>query len=270
MSIGSAAKRQASRVADDPAANKVQKVLQRSPPSRDERWSFSFRFFSETKYFGLDSAKVDKKWTLSVIYRLQELSKLTISGVMEDRDIVEGSMRIHPLNWSGKKVPIKRADLDWIDEEYLSNPDEYPIMQIAVSKAEGRLVGFFDEQNAFQIVLLDPLHNAQPSKFNGYDVQLCKPLGCEMTAVLHAARNAVQRISERACSCSEDLGNSLDWEKCKSGTAIVIPFSDGKLSKDALDLIQMGRAEGYEDIFSAGIDALLYRDGAAQDDGQGA
>jgi len=102
-------------------------------------------------------------------------------------------MRIHNINWSAKSVPIKRSDLNWIDKDYLNNEEEFPIMQIAVSRAEGRLVGFFDEQNAFQIVLLDPLHNAQPSKYNGYKVRLCKPLGCELSTVMHEAKRLWRR-----------------------------------------------------------------------------
>ncbi|WP_416760853.1 hypothetical protein ACNI65_01880 [Roseateles sp. So40a] len=60
------------------------------------------------------------------------------------------------------------------------------MIQIAISKAEGRLIGFFDEEAIFQIVLFDPLHNAQPSKFNDYKVRLSKPLGCEVTAPVAA------------------------------------------------------------------------------------
>lgn len=270
MSIRAAASRQASHLAANPAANKVSKVPERRPPAADERWSFSFRYFSEIEYFGLDSAKIDKKWMLSVIYRLQELSKLTISQVMEERNVVGGTMRIHNIDWGGRSVPIKLADLDWIDKDYLGNPQEYPIMQIAVSKAEGRLVGFFDEQNAFQIVLLDPLHNAQPSRRNGYKVQLCSPLGCEMTAVRHEVHMAIERISARDCSCADDLKGALDWKRRKSGTAMVIPASDGKIVADADALIEMGWAEGYEGIVAAGIEKLLGVNGTGAKSGEAA
>jgi len=194
---------------------------------------------------------------LSVIYRLQELSKLTISEVTENRDIVEGSMRIHNINWSAKSVPIKRSDLNWIDKDYLNNEEEFPIMQIAVSRAEGRLVGFFDEQNAFQIVLLDPLHNAQPSKYNGYKVRLCKPLGCELSTVMHEAKKAVEKIANRECNCSADLEGALDWTNRKFGSALVIPSSDDGIVKEADALIEMELAEGYEQIVRAGIEVLL-------------
>lgn len=257
MSIKAVAERQASRNQHGSRTEEVRKVIAKVKPPVQQRWSFSYRYFSEIKNFGLDSAKVDKKWALSVVYRLQELSKLTISEVFESRDVAEGTLRFHEIDWKSKNIPIKRADLDWIDKDYLNNSEEYPIMQIAVSKAEGRLVGFFDEQNAFQIVLFDPLHNAQPSNYNGYQVQLCQPLGCEITTLRYEAGKAIARIAERECGCAQDLDGALSWSKRRPGLALVIPSSDEGIFKDADELIEMGLAKGYEEIVRAGIDALL-------------
>lgn len=256
-SIKEIAKKQAANTNSGPGGESVKKALSRSQLRENQRWSFSFRFFQEMKNFGLDSGQVSKKWTLSVIYRLQELSKLTVAAVTEDRDLMDGTLRIHNINWNQKNIPIKREDLTSIDADYLQNPVEFPIMQIAVSKAEGRLIGFFDEDNSFQIVLLDPLHNAQPSKFNGYKVSLCGPLGCEMTAIRHAARKAVNKIQGRECACAQELESSLGWLKNTPSTALVIPSDDGKIVQDADALIEMGGAKGYADIVEAGIDRLM-------------
>lgn len=257
MSIKQVAAKQAAKHTHDQKADKVREVVAKKTPTDDQRWSFSYRYFQEIKNFGLDSASIDKKWMLSVVYRLQELSKLTISEVVESRTVVEGSLRIHDINWQQKNIPIKRTDLSWIDDVYLKNPEEYPIMQLAVSKALGRIIGFFDEQNSFQIVLLDPLHNAQPSKFNGYKVQLCRPLGCEITTVLNEARKAVAKISDRDCDCAADLEASLIWKKLHPGGALVIPSSDDGIIKDADDVIELGLAAGYEEIVRAGVEALI-------------
>jgi len=257
MNIKSVAAKQAARHSHDPLSEKVKKVVAKVKPTEDQRWSFSYRYFSEMKNFGLDSGRIDKKWALSVVYRLQELSKLTLSEVFNSRDLAEGSLRFHEINWNQKNIPIQRADLHWIDKDYLDNPEEFPIMQIAVSRAEGRLVGFFDEQNSFQIVLFDPLHNAQPSKFNGYKVVLCQPLGCELTAIRDAASKAAAKIAERECDCSQDLSGALTWRKSHSGTAIVIPSFDNSIVNDADDLIELGVAKDHEHIIRAGIDALL-------------
>jgi len=259
MNIKSAVSKQAARRHSQSTAAKVSKVIAKANPPEEQRWSFSYRYFSEIKNFGLDSGLVDKKWIVSVIYRLQELSKMTISEVFNSRDLAEGSLRFHEINWTQKNIPIQREDLDWIDRDYLENSEEFPIMQVAVSKAEGRLIGFFDEQSAFQIVLLDPLHNAQPSKYNGYKVRLCQPLGCEITAVRYAARKAVAKISDRSCECAGDLEGALGWSSSDSGMALIIPTADEQTFKDADDLLELGLAMDYEEIIRAGIDALLER-----------
>jgi len=118
---------------------------------------------------------------------------------------------MHNISWDAKNVPITRDEIDWIDEDYRSNAEEFPLFQLAVSKAEGRFVGFLDEDNVFQIVLLDPLHNAQPSKFNDYKVQLSHPLGCEVTALKDEATLALARISGRSCGCEKELFSAFSW-----------------------------------------------------------
>lgn len=258
--IKDAAAKQAAKAYGDPGNGAVKKVLAKSKSKlrENQRWSFSFRFFQEIKNFGLDSSQIDKGWMLSVVYRLQELSRLSVADVTENRKVMEGTLRIHDINWNQRNIPIKREDLSWIDSDYLGNPEEYPIMQISVSKAEGRLVGFFDEDNSFQIVLLDPLHNAQPCKYNDYKVRLCKPLGCEVTAIRYAAQKAVEKIVERDCSCAQELEGALEWTKSTPGVAIVIPSGDGQLVKDADDVIEMGLATDYVEIVQAGIDKLMY------------
>lgn len=257
MSIRNAAARQASRLANDPAANKVGRAVEKTKPAADEPCAFSFRFFKEIENFGLDAKNIDKAWPMSFLYRLQELSKMTVVDLTENRAVMEGTLRIHDIDWNGKNTPIKRKDLDWIDSVYLGNSEEFPIIQIAVSKAMGRMVGFFDEKNHFQIVLLDPLHNAQPSKYNEYKVRFCKPLGCELTTVRSQAASAIQRIKGRTCSCAEDLSDSLEWIEHATGGAVVIASLDERLLRDASDIMQMGAAESHAEIFQSGIEVLL-------------
>lgn len=62
MSIKAVVERQASRNHHDSRTEEVRKVIAKVKPPVQQRWSFSYRYFSEIKNFGLDSAKVDKKW----------------------------------------------------------------------------------------------------------------------------------------------------------------------------------------------------------------
>jgi hypothetical protein len=256
MSINAAAKAQAAKSFDAAADKKIKAVLTRARVRENQRWSFGYRFFKEIKYFGLASDKIDKKWFLSLITRLGELSALTLESVLESRNVQGGTLRMHNISWDAKNVPIKREQIDWIDDDYRSNSEEFPLVQLAVSKAEGRFVGFLDEDNVFQIVLLDPLHNAQPSKFNDYKVQLSHPLGCEVTALKDEANLALARISGRPCGCEQELTVAFSWRKRKPGQAIVIPVVEGSSVEDADGLIAAGKALSYLDIFEAGLVSL--------------
>jgi len=243
---------------------KVKATLARAPTREEDRWSFGFRFFREIENFGLDSGKVDKKWTLSVIYRLGELSALKVAEVMESPTYRDSTLRIHDIDWSAKNIPIKRSDLNWLSAEYLNNPEEFPIFQFAVSRAEGRLIGFLDEDNVFQVVLLDPLHNAQPAKINDYKVRMCKPLGCEITSVKYEANQAIGRLKDKDCGCASEFEKALSWNKTRPGVAIVIPIVDGTDIADADEVIRDGYAKSYAEIFSAGLVAVVSQPSTTQ------
>lgn len=256
MNIKSAAKAQAAKSLDASSGTKIKATLKRAGVRENQRWSFGYRFFKEIKYFGLSSDKIDKKWFISLLMRLGELSALTLESVLESRSVQEGTLRMHNISWDAKNVPITRDNINWIDDDYHSNPEEFPLVQLAVSKAEGRFVGFLDEDNVFQVVLLDPLHNAQPSKFNSYKVQLSHPLGCEVTAIKAEATLALERISGRSCGCEKELISAFSWQKRKPGQAVVIPVVEGSSVEDADNLIANGKAQSYLDIFEAGLVTL--------------
>jgi hypothetical protein len=67
-----------------------------------------------------------------------------------------------------QNIPIPKEQIDWLGD-YAS--DEYEFVQFHVSKALGRVVGFFDEEQTFQIVLFDPFHNIQPAGDFDYRVR---------------------------------------------------------------------------------------------------
>ncbi len=222
------------------------------------RWSVGFRFFREIKSFGMASSDIDRRWLLSVLYRLQELSSFRVTELRDAHGLHCSTLRLHAIDWNGRNVPLSPDDLDWIDPLYRGGED-FPIIQIAVSKAVGRLVGFHDEEGIFQVVLLDPLHNAQPSKFNDYKVRLSKPLGCEVTALRHEVGQVIARSRERGCGCDADLAAALEWRRDQRGHAIVMPVVDGTEIEDADQLIAEGRVGSYRDIFAAGLVAVSER-----------
>ena len=165
---------------------------------------------------------------------------------------------MHNIDWKARNIPFKREDIDWLDE-YFDNPAEFPLFQISVSKALGRLVGFLDEDNIYQVVLLDPLHNAQPSSYNGYKVQLSSPLGCQITSIRHKASALSIKSKEIGCDCWRGIDAVFEWGKSSPGIALVMPMKDNRILADADDLISEGHVQTYADIFAEGVDTVLTR-----------
>ena len=153
---------------------------------KERQWSFSLRYWKQIKYFGLDRTKPD--WFVSLMEKLQDLCKYSISTFKEDTAF-RTAQRVHKVDWDQKNIPIQRKKLAWLHPDYLDNEEDYPLYQFQISKALGRVVGFFDEEDVFNIVLLDPHHNIQPSKFHNYRVDPCSILNCQYTSLLNEIDN---------------------------------------------------------------------------------
>jgi len=137
-------------------------------------WSFGFKYFRQIDLFGLSHC--DTSWFVSLLGRLQETSKMEYTGLTE---VLDDGYRYHIINWEAKNVPLQRKDFDWVPQKYLGNEAEYPFCQFHVSKGKGRIIGFWDENNIFQVIVVDPLHNLQPSKFTNYELRECYPAQSE-------------------------------------------------------------------------------------------
>lgn len=131
--------------------------------------SFSFSFFRQIENFGIGNCQ--DKWFVGLLQRLFELSSMTLKQLRLD-NAGSSALRFHPIDWEAKSIPIQRKNLNWLPMEILENEEEFPMMQISISRATGRIVGYFNNDSSiFYIVLLDPNHNAQPSKKNNYQIQ---------------------------------------------------------------------------------------------------
>lgn len=136
---------------------------------KEKKLNFSFLYFKQIEYFGIGNCS--SKWHVGLLDRLGELGKMTIEEILENN---KGSktLRCHPINWSQNNIPIQRKNLDWLPNEILINDEEFPIMQISISTSTGRIIGYFDKNlSVFHIILLDPLHNIQPSEKQNYQIQ---------------------------------------------------------------------------------------------------
>lgn len=169
--------------------------IPKTPSAPEKKWAFSFRYWRQIDNFGLD--RTGANWFVSLMEKLSELSQRDVKGFITN-SAVRDAWRYHPINWSQTNIPVQRRDLNWIDPDYLDNNEEYPLLQFQVSQALGRVVGFWDEQQIFNIVLLDPLHNIQPAQSHNYRVDYCAPLETPYSLLL----SRVDDI-KRTCRCSD-------------------------------------------------------------------
>ncbi|MFH4782639.1 MULTISPECIES: hypothetical protein [Vibrio] len=215
----------------------------------EKKWTFSFQYWKQIEFFGLD--KSNPSWFVSLIEKLKDLSGKDVKSFVstgEQRD----AWRYHNIDWNQTNIPIQREDLDWLDKDYRENEAEYPIVQFQVSQALGRVVGFWDENSVFNILLLDPLHNIQPSKRYNYKVDHCSPLSCNYSALLFSI-DTLKRgnyCSSSDCGYHQEISNlSID----NAYTNVVIHFLDDTEKAESEKLISEKKARDEKEIFEAGL-----------------
>lgn len=219
--------------------------------TKQKKWNFSFKFWRQIEYFGLDRSR--PSWFVSLLDRLQAISNENIDEFVSD-PTKRSTYRFHSIDWSKKNIPVQREKLDWIHPDYLKNEEEFPLVQLQVSKALGRMIGFFDEDRTFNIVLLDPLHNIQPTKAYAYRVDPCHPLSCEFSLLRHNLENLYQRnnCSNPDCKLASGLRNISD--NFYPTNVIILNANDVDIT-DCEEIFRSGQYSTYADILQLGIAA---------------
>ena len=83
---------------------------------------------------------------------------------MSDQRTKDAS-RIHRISWEYCSIQ-KDIFNDLIPNEYRG--EETDVIQFQVEKSKGRVIGYFDFNHTFQIILLDPAHNMQLSQYRDH------------------------------------------------------------------------------------------------------
>jgi hypothetical protein len=186
--------------------------------------------------------------------RLRELSKIDYEEFKLSYHQKQ-NWRYHDINWEQPNIPIQRKDLDWVDRDYVENEEDFPLVQLTISRALGRVVGFWDENSVFNIVLLDPLHNIQPSKDFDYRVRPCFPLSCQYTLLL----GEFDRIRQLECNgnaCPAHAAIQRGPSEDHSYNVTIVRLSD-ETSKDVSTALGDGTAESLTAIIETGILTLM-------------
>lgn len=240
----------------EPSAKKgLQEKLTAGRAPDAVQWNFSFQYWNQIEFFGLDRSA--KSWFVSLLERLRDLSKYTVEEFLRNIDL-QDAYRFHAINWSAKNCPIKRQDLHWIPPHILENNEDFPLVQIHVSKALGRIVGFFDSNHTFNIVLLDPLHNIQPAKCVDYKIRDCDIVGCQYTSLLYKVSSLLDRKCKNgACENAHELKRMIQIRDnlLAANCAMIFISDENKVWYDELE--QSGIVDSIDDIFTAGLEMKL-------------
>ena len=203
------------------------------------KWIFSFKFWNQVEYFGLGES--EPKWFVSLLDQLKDLSKKNRKDILESKAFKQ-AYRYHKIDWKHKNTPIARNDLNWIDKDYLENEEEYEMYQFQISKALGRIVGFWDENLIFNIVLLDPLHNIQPSNYNAYKVNDTSILTCQYSSLLNDIKKAKSLDEVKVCPTNSN------------NTDVIMHFVSEKMISEIKSLLDRGVVNSIEDILELGVE----------------
>ena len=230
-----------------PSARKKLQIKQRE----DKKWSFSFKYWQQTDNLGV--AQEEKSWFVSLLEALGQLNKLKIEEVQDGGNLSE-HLCYHPINWTLKNVPISKSDLNWLPIDYVENAEEYPICQFQISKSKGRVVGFFDEQWIFQIILLDPMHNIQPSKDYNYRVRQTNVLKDDFTSVCEAIERARTKATcGSECPVIKELAAGV---VCVTDMSLLYFKVPERAVIAARDLMDRQMVENHGEIFEWGIQCV--------------
>lgn len=212
---------------------------------RDAFISFSFKYFRQIDYFGIGDC--DSKWFVALLERIKSIEGLTRKR-LENQSHGDKSLRFHPIDWNAKNCPISFDSLDWLPNEVKDNPEEFSIMQIAVSTGMGRIIGYFDgAAPIFNVILLDPKHNIQPSKDYGYQVNPTT-LGLSQYDDL---LGEIEEIKRQAASCpSTSCASREKIKNACSKTNIIYVDLDDDFYKEYKALIA---THSLREIVEAGI-----------------
>jgi hypothetical protein len=246
------------------------------PATRSGKISLSFEFWRQIKYFGLDRTEMD--WVIGLLDRLREISRFTKEEwEAETLGNRYGGNRwhYHQVNWNARNIPIQKSNLNWVPSQILDNEDEYAFWQVGFGAGGGRAAGFWETEDRFAIVLLDPHHNLAPSKDYNYKTTECHPEG-------HAAellRLAVDR-ARSSLTCSPDtcsIHGSLTQITLGREIRDVYHFAEmiplgleEQTSRDLKELLEAGRIPSLHDVVKRGVSAYMkdYEDDMLGTDGK--
>lgn len=244
---------------DTGAAPSRPKIDPGAVPEAPAKISFSFEYWNQMKYFGLDSSGID--WVVGFFDRIREISRFTRdqwNAQIYGNAYVKKKWRYHKVDWAATNIPIKKSDIVWVSKSILENDAEYPFFQFGLGAGGGRFAGFWETDERFAIVLLDPHHNLQPAGDFGYRVTDCAPQE-EGHALLHLALDNTRqslKCKEVECSVHAELAQITVRRNLVGAYAYqdTLPIGIDKNDAESIrELLAAGTVKSVNEILKRGI-----------------
>lgn len=206
--------------------------------------SFSFKYFGQQDYFGIGGQ--DATWFANLLDRIKDLSGKTKAILENDQE--RKNYRLHPINWGARNCPITIAELTSVPQIIKDNVEDDFFWQFQLSKGTGRVVGFFNESfSIFYIVLLDPKHNIQPSKYYGYEVNETEAAITEYERIQMCIADAAKKIPKQCVGKRDCPFSLINDEYLRSG--VFYASIDVDLKEKYNELVESGKfQEKFEDF----------------------
>lgn len=180
---------------------------------------------------------------------MRNVSRESLKRIQTDR-LLQDSLHYHEINWGQTNIPIKRENLTSLPRDILENEGDFPIFQFSISKALGRIAGFWHD-SVFNIVLLDPYHNLQPLKEFNYRVTPTSEMMNEhemYVANLHLIKSATTNCAAGQCSTQKALEFIASHDQ-----PFGILYLNAEYFNNAKELMKTGKVKSVEELVEFGI-----------------
>jgi hypothetical protein len=212
---------------------------------------FSFQHWKQREFFGLENQKVNKEWFVDLLDSLRDLSALKVDEVRTGSRLKD-VWRFHPItSWGASKSAITEEEF-WSFAPRQYRTQEFDAYQFGICKSKGRVGGFFDEADVFNVLILDPCHNLQLSNYNDYTVIQTSALGTSYNRIVGQLAFVKSKLMETPPEKLPHLHKELQAILTEEGIDDnhLPVFLDSPYHQDVRDLLQ-------HDHFKTSLDMIL-------------
>lgn len=163
-------------------------------PAPDPKLTISFEYWRQVEYFAFDPSP--QAWLVDLLTRIGVVSQFTReqwNGEAKDRP----PWRYHRVTLEGS-CPIRRLDLNWLPKTVVNDEEQFPFYQFSLGTGDGRVLGYWETNDRFAVILLDPHHNLYPDERFGGVKECVESPG--QTGLVHLALDYVRETRQ----CTDD------------------------------------------------------------------